>query len=301
MTKKTILTALALSMWSVSALAVSLGTDITYFDNRVDSNADPVLNDWWNGGSPDPRVNGGLEVGEDQEVEPSASVGQNFDLEGVYLTNAGILSLVGGYDFAAGAGGYLSGDIFIDIDPTFAPTNTPGSVEPPNPTGAGYEYVIDITPVAGPGLLATYNVYAISGLTVGSGLLGATPLAAESVLQESNPWRIDDAYIRSQGLVSIASGAITLASYASDAALAAAYDNYATDYVPVGDQHYVLSGFDLSSFLNLDTTTLYIHNTMQCGNDVLTGFVPVPEPSTYALLGLGLAAAAAKRKFCKAS
>ncbi|MCC6694571.1 MAG: PEP-CTERM sorting domain-containing protein [Candidatus Hydrogenedentes bacterium] len=299
MTKRTVVTALALSMWSVSALAVSLGTDITYFDNRVDSNADPVLNDWWNGGTPDPRVNGGLSVGEDQEVEPSAAPGQSFDLEGVYLTDAGILSLVGGYDFANGVGGYLSGDIFIDIDPTFAPTNTPGSVEPPNPTGAGYEYVIDITPAAGSGLLATYNVYAISGLTVGSGLLGATSLAAEPVLQESNPWRLDDTYIPNLQLV--ASGALTLTGYASDAALAAAYDNYATDYVPVGDQHYVLSGFDLSSFLNLDTTTLYIHNTMQCGNDVLTGFVPVPEPSTYALLGLGLAAAAAKRRFCKVS
>jgi len=299
LTKKTVVTALALSMWSVSALAVSLGTDITYFDNRVDSNADPVFNDWWNGGSPDPRVNGGEAVGEDQEVEPYAAPSQSFDLEGMYLTNAGILSLVGGYDFANGAGGYLSGDIFIDIDPTFAPTNTPGSVEPPNTTGAGYEYVIDITPAAGPGLLATYNVYAISGLTVGSGLLGATPLAGETVLQESNPWRLDDTYIPNLQLV--ASGAFTLTGYASDAALAAAYDNYATDYVPVGDQHYVLSGFDLSSFLNLDTTTLYIHNTMQCGNDVLTGFVPVPEPSTYALLGLGLAAAAAKRRFCKAS
>ncbi|MCC6487747.1 MAG: PEP-CTERM sorting domain-containing protein, partial [Candidatus Hydrogenedentes bacterium] len=38
-----------------------------------------------------------------------------------------------------------------------------------------------------------------------------------------------------------------------------------------------------------------------CGIEVLTGDVPVPDPSTSALLGLGLAAAAAKRRFCKAS
>ena len=293
MTKK-VLIALTLSMWSVSALAASLGTDITYFDNRVGSSSSPTLNDWWNGGSPDPRVSGGVAVGEDNEVEPGAGPGQHFDLEGMYLDSNGILSLVGGYNFATGAGGYLTGDIFIDVD------SFPG-IQPPNTTGADYDYVIDITPAAGPGLLATYNVYAISGLTVGSGLLGSTPQSSESVLQESNPWRLDDAYLQAQGLVSIASGSFSQTAYATDGALAGAYDNYATDYVPVGDQHYVLSGFDLSSFLNLANTSIYIHNTMQCGNDVLTGFVPVPEPSTYALLGLGLAAAAAKRKFSKAA
>lgn len=53
---------------------------------------------------------------------------------------------------------------------------------------------------------------------------------------------------------------------------------------------------------NEQTGGLGLHWTMQCGNDVIdvvddTPLVPVPEPSTFALLGLGVLGVGLRRKF----
>ena len=272
----------ALTLCGVNAFAVSLGTDITIFDNRVGSTSDPVYNDWWSGGAPDTRVNIGEAVSEDQEVEPGAKVGQVWDLEGMYL-NGTILSLVGGHNFSTGVEGITTGDIFIDID------SFPG-IRPPNSTGGGFDYVIDITAGTDLDNTFTYEVYAIAGLTVGNGLFGTTNFS------ESNPWILDDSY--SPGLTSVANGSFSLTTFASDAALDGGTWN--SGYLPTGGVHYVLDGFDLAF---LGDTSYYLHYTIECGNDVLTaGLMPVvPEPSTYILVGLGLAALAARRKLTKAS
>jgi hypothetical protein len=53
---------------------------------------------------------------------------------------------------------------------------------------------------------------------------------------------------------------------------------------------------------NPNTGGVGLHWTMQCGNDVIdvrddTPLIPVPEPSTFALLGMGMLGVALRRKF----
>ena len=71
---------------------------------------------WWN------------KTTEDNEVEPGATTGQKWDLEGFFTNDTNNLGLVGGFDFENGEDWVQSGDIFID-------TNNDDSY---------WEYVIDL-------------------------------------------------------------------------------------------------------------------------------------------------------------
>lgn len=276
-----------LAMCGVSAWATSYGDDVTLWDNVNGTTA-------WTGGNtnPDPRTDAfGNPTREDNEVEPGALGAQLWDLEGMYFdSGANILTLAGGYDFQNGATHngtiFAGGDIFLAVNPTFG--SGPGQIESPNNNGSDYDYVIALGYDANDIADGTYQVYDISGLTVGAGLLGVTTITG------SNPWR----YSSGGTAVAGASGNVSFNTYADDAAFHAALGAGVGEYEPIGGIHHVMSGFDLSWLVG--SGSIYAHYTMECGNDLLTGYIPVVPLPGAALMGLlGGIAVIAKRRFSK--
>jgi len=289
------------------AYATSLGDDITIFDNMSG-------NVWNSGYGADTRTNpgGAPLVQEDSETEPGTQTGQQWDLEALYRDGSDMLSIAGGYNFATGAppsGGnnYDSGDVFLAVNPA-------SSVLPPNTTGAGFTHVVvfdrnvndDLNVIGGQ---VNYTVYAISGLTVGGGLLSA------SAITNSNPYRLDPNAIGGIGVSFVGTGTATLTSYATDAAFHTALNAGVGEYEPVGsnatswspasETHYVLSGINLGLIGAVEDDAVTVHYTYECGNDVIIGAYTVPgeitvlpEPASLVVvgMGLGLMAFGAKRK-----
>lgn len=208
---------------------------------------------------------------EDQEVEPRCLRGQEWDLEGFFL-NGTTLTMVGGFDFENGYGGYASGDIFVDVngDAKYGPGN--------NWTGwgntvvhntFGYDYVLDLNFSN-----LTYSVYELTGDST-------TITAGERINQESNPWQYND-------------GGSLLGGF-QDVGMSYWADLSDSDVGGLdGGTHHALA-------VNLDFlgpgTEFTSHFTMQCGNDNLMGSgTTAPEPTTMILLGSGLMGLAGFRK-----
>jgi hypothetical protein len=260
--------AVAMMFAAGSAMALTLGSNITIFDNNSTTNS------WEQGSVAAPH--------EDNETEPGTIHSQVWDLEGMYL-NGKTLSLVGGYNFQTGVivsgrnsgQPYTSGDIFIDTNgnAVFGSGNSTNTGSPITNT-YNYEYVIHLD-VAG-------NTYKVYNLTNNSRVQETTDIG------NSSPWIYLGDTPASGGQPvfgsSIASGTFQFGTLGTSDVSTYGLLGEGSD-----NTHYYITGFDLS-FLpegSIDT----FHYTMQCGNDDLMGRASVPDGgATLVLLGSALLA-----------
>ena len=239
-------------------------------------------------------ANGIGPVKEDNEAEPGMVQAQKWDLEGFFIHDNHRLAITGGFDFKNGVSGYdgagnnknfLAGDIFISTDSDYIAGNSTGGTmgQPVVNTTFGYEYVIDVDWATGD--------YDIRALTASS----YTQEAWYTQNHGSNPWL----YIGEDANGSTVADSIFSGSFHYLTNDDAGYGSDFHQGMNGDDFHNAAWGFDLSPIIAAGNPDLIFHSTMGCGNDNLMGQaegMSVPEPSSIALLGLGVIGLAAMRK-----
>ncbi len=278
---------------AVAIAGLQVGTDITVSDNQSGNS--------WGGADgrtalPYGVTTGGagakIAVGEDNEVTVGALQGQAWDLEAIFYNASNArLTIMGGYDFAAGNGGYKSGDMMIDITP-FGDQNNNTSLN----------YVIDfawndnfVWGSTQTKMDVNYTIYKVTNVNQGTWLAPTVPQFVNS-----GPWRFTNisaqqldtgtaSVYRDIGSVTSDNNNYVFANESRYALMIGGKNadegaGYVEDYNP----SYIGIGAILADIQGVQTFGTKF--TMACGNDEILGFrvasnsVGVPDSSTTLIL-----------------
>ena len=247
---------------------------------------------------------------EDNEVTTGCYTGQNWDLEAILLGDGiNTITLIGGYNWTLGYGSpkTTAGDLFLAFE-NYTTETVIGGDNPTSPatpqsytTGAiketfGYDYAFDVNWATGS--------YVIRYLNAGVATVLQKTSYSNDGNQDSNP----ASWVSGGTEVFTANpGSVVMTTYATDSAVNSVFGTELSGAGSLTDayNHYAVT-FDLSpiwdSLLSSNLVAkgndigLFAHITQSCGNDTMFATqdlsIPqehnVPEPTTMALLAMGL-------------